>query len=325
MGDITITFRDTSQFEAYISDITETQKYGEVRSITVSDSGALLFETDSGKVLLQPEIPPPNDKQDLLGAYGTLGSQVDTLFDLMATLSQVLREMRAANRASREVEHQAQVNELLQAADKIREAGKKALIGAIVGFAVSVAMAAVSIVVSVKAAKADLGKMNAAGKLSGAQDAVRQAETKLSEAQKGLQQARQATNFSDGIRGSAQGMREVSQAKAGLQQAQAAERSAHEAFQAASKSAARWSGAAAASPGIGSSVTQFVGGVTQYEESLSQSEQKVHETKAEEHSFQVQKNSDQIQALQDLIRSVLDKLKTIMELQQQAVDHVSRV
>ncbi|MGC8718447.1 MAG: type III secretion system translocon subunit SctB [Thermodesulforhabdaceae bacterium] len=315
MGDITITFRDTSQFEAYMRDIVETQKYGEVKSVTVTDSGALLFETASGKVLLQPELPPPNDQQDVQGAYGVLGSQVDTLFELMATLTKTLREMRAANRVSREIEHQTQVNELLQAADKIREAGKKALIGAIVGFAVSVAMAAISIGVSVKAAKAELGKMNAANKLGGAQESVKQAETKLTEAQKGLQEARQATNLGDAVR----------DAKEALQQAHATQQSAQEAMKAASRSAAMWSGTASAAPSMGQSASQLVGGVTQYEQSLSQAEEKIHETKAEEHSFQAQKDSDQIQALQELIQSVLDKLKTIMELQQQAVDHVSRV
>lgn len=324
MGEMSITFRDPSQFQTALKDITETQRYGAVKSLTVED-GVFRFETDDGTVTLTPDLPPPGENTDPQGAHDVLGSQVDTLFELMAALTKVLKEMRAANRASREVEHQAQMNELLEAAGKIREAGMKALVGAIVGFAVSVAMAAISIGVSIKSAKADLGKMNAAGKLGEAEKAVQQAQAKLTEAQKGLQQARQATSLTEGIRGTAKGMEQVSQAKAGLQQAQAAQVSAQQAMKAASLSAGGWAGAAQATPQIGQGVSQMVSGIGQYEASKSQEEQKIHETKAEEHSFQAQKDSEQIQALQELIQSVLDKLKAIMELQMQAVDHVSRV
>ncbi len=319
---------DPSQFESMFRDLLGTEFSGTVptiSSVTVTETGAFVLETDQGKFEIKPDLLPPSGDTDVSGAYEVLGSQVDTLFELMATLAKALREMRASNRAAREVEHQTQMSELLQAAEKIREAGAKALVGAIVGFAVSVAMAAVSIGVSVKAAKADIGKMGAAQDLSKAQGAMEQATSKLSDAQKGLQQARQAPTLSQGIHDTVAAKGQVAQASEGVKQAQASVSSAEQAFKAASKSAAAWGGAAAASPQIGQGITQMVGGITQYASSVSMEEQKIHETRAEEHSFKAQKEGEQIQDLRELIQSILEKLRTIMELQQQAVDHVSRV
>ena len=290
---VSLTFRNASQCQSTLNDI-KANKYGAVQSVTVTDTGEILVETATHKITLKPDLTPPSTDTDYTGAQEVLGSDMDSMFQMMATLMKTLKEMRAAGRVARETEHQLQVDEMMKAAEKIREAGAKALAFAIGSFAVAAVVSAVSVGLSALSALGEIGKIKAGGKLEGAQQAL--AKAKLTEttgkvvetAQKGVTAATKSLKWN-------------------------------------TLNANILSASAQASTQMIGSSSQLVGGLGQYEQARSQEQQKIHEVRGEEHQFKSQKESEQIQAMQDMIRAVLDKLKTMIELKQQAMEHASKV
>lgn len=306
-----ITYQDSSQLMALMKDITESKKYGEVKSLTFTDTGNLIIITDKKQIALLPELQDPTGKTDFDGAFAAMdGEELDGIFAMMATLMKAIKEMKKAGMVSREVEHQIQQSEMQRSAEKMRQAG---VTGAIIA-GISLGAAVVMSAVNFGLALVSTGKEIKATKANYA----------LKEAQQGIKNvAKEVSNLS--------ALKDF-KSKIKLVNLRAKELRLNKQLPnlKSNVTSLTWkSGIATAFAKSSSQLQQPAGqaisGVGDAIKANIQADGEMNKIESEKHQFQAQKESEQLQALQEMLRNLLDKLKTIIELKQQAASTATQV
>jgi hypothetical protein len=267
-----------------------------------------------------PDLGAPDPSaSDPKRATTSFSAALDDLLVLLTDLVKTNLVMGHLDQESRELEMNAQVDAINKSADKMVEAASDQLVGAAVGFAVTCAVSAVSLGMSVKSA-------NLTTEAGEATEAATNAETKI--AQTGLDAAEQkslvkASNASPELKQDAIEDIDLQQQKdtVGARADQAASQMKAAKLNA---SATKWGTASQVVGQMGASAGNVVTAGFGVMAANAEKDGKKDDGQAAQHDFQKSKLTDQVNATHDMVQKVLDTMKTLIELNNATVEKVNQ-
>jgi hypothetical protein len=267
-----------------------------------------------------PELGAPNPStSDPTRAATSFSAALDDLLVLLTDLVKTNLVMGQLDQESRELEMNAQVKAINDSADKMVEAAHDQFIGAAVGFAVTCAVSAVSVGMSVKSANLTTEAGEATQAATNTESQLTRGALKAEQVKADILSLKRPPEIEQDLLDDAalkhQKVAAATRAELGRFQLQAATLNA---------SATKWSAGSQALGQVGASAGNMVSASYGIDAANAQADGKRLDGQAAQDDFQKSKLTDRINATHDLVQKVLDTMKTLIELNNATAEKVNQ-